>query len=387
MPMDVHNRTARPEEKMDLFEFEGKRLFSQYGISVPRSQLVKSGADAPFPFPFMLKAQTLSGGRGKAGGVRPCRDRAEYEKNCAEIMSLTIKGKPVCGLLAEEMLPISREMYLSLSLQGTQTPRLIACASGGMEIESLAKEEPDKILVMELDPFTGLSKEQTAQLLRFMQLETQPDAGAFLEALQKCFFSSDALLVEINPLGIVRGRLVALDAKVTLDEHAAFRRRELFSSVREGRAALTNYIDSPSDGTTITFVPLNGDIGLISDGAGTGMLTLGMITDAGGKVASFCELGGTTPASTMYKAMEYTLSGREDLKSLLVVLIGGFNRMDDMANGICSYIRDHGLSIPLFVRMVGNMEEEGKRIMAEAGLETYSSLSETVAKAVKAAEG
>lgn len=371
---------------MDLFEFEGKALFSRYGIPVPRSCMVMPGGEAPLAFPFMLKAQTLSGGRGKAGGVRACADQAEFEKNAAEILALTIKGKPVCGLLAEEMLSVKRELYLSLSLQGSAAPRLIACATGGMEIESLARTEPDKLLVLELDPFTGLSPEQSAELLSFLSLEGQPDAPAFLENLQRCFFETDALLVEINPLGLTDGKLVALDAKVVLDEHAAFRQKELLASLHEGRALLTGYTDRPSDGTTITFVPLCGDIGLISDGAGTGMLTLDMVTDAGGRVASFCELGGTTPASTMYKAMEYTLSGGGELKSLLIVLIGGFNRMDDMANGITAYVRDHGLAIPLFVRMVGNMEEEGCRIMAEAGFETYSSLSETVARAVKAAE-
>ena len=386
MPSDVSSGTDLPEGNMDLFEFEGKELFSRFGISVPRSCLAESGEEAPLPFPFMLKAQTLAGGRGKAGGVRQCRDRDEYEKNSAEIMALTVKGKPVCGLLAEEMLPIDREMYLSITLQGAQTPRLIACATGGMEIEKLAKTDPDKILVMEIDPFDGLSAEQTERLLRFMELERQPDARALVDRLQKCFFSTDALLVEINPLCLVNGRLEALDAKVVLDDHAEFRRGELFSSLRKGRERLVNYVDKPSDGTTITFVPLNGDIGLISDGAGTGMLTLDMVADAGGSVASFCELGGTTPAGTMYKALEYTLSGGKELKSLLIVLIGGFNRMDDMANGIVSYRREHGISVPMFVRMVGNMEEEGKRIMTEEGLETYSSLSETVARAVKAAK-
>ncbi|HAJ65670.1 MAG TPA: hypothetical protein DCM61_03690 [Clostridiales bacterium] len=372
---------------MDLFEFEGKKLFAQYGIPVPNARFVQPECDeAPLDYPFMLKAQTLSGGRGKAGGVRPCRDRADFEKNREEILALTIKGKPVCGLLAEEMLSIEREMYLAISLQGSETPKLIASAAGGMEIESLAKTEPDKILVMDLDPFTGLSAEQKETLIDFLSLEQQPEAWELLEKLQNCFFASDALLVEINPLGIVGGRLVALDAKVSLDDHAAFRQQELFASLREDRQPLSHYTEQTSDGTTITFVPLEGDIGLISDGAGTGMLTLDMVTDFGGRVASFCELGGTTPASTMYKAMEYTVLGQKDLKSLLIVLIGGFNRMDDMANGITSFIRDHGLSVPLYVRMVGNMEEEGRRIMTEAGLHTYSSLSETVKMAVKAAE-
>lgn len=370
---------------MNLFEFEGKQLLAQYGIKVPRARMATDFHTAPMAYPLMLKAQTLSGGRGKAGGIRLCRSEDDYVRNCGEIMEIKVKGKPVCGLMAEQALTIQRELYLAISLQGSSVPKLIACGVGGMEIEQLAKTEPDRIYTTELDPFYGLKREQIQELIAFLQLEEQKDAEKLIRSLQDCFFSLDALLVEINPLGIVDGALCALDAKIELDDKAEFRHAELFEKLRNGRRGLRNYQEEKDDGTTITFVPLEGDIGLISDGAGTGMLTLDMLHDQGGRAASFCELGGTTPASTMYKAMEYTMNSGRELKSLLVVLIGGFNRMDDMANGIVSYIKDHGLKIPLFVRMVGNMEEVGKQIMADAGLKTYNVLAEAVADAVAAA--
>ena len=369
---------------MKLFEFEGKALLSRYGIEVPRSRMAEDSA--PLPYPFVLKAQTLSGGRGKAGGVRLCENQEAFETNRQEIMDLTIQGHPVHGLLAEEAVSIQRELYIALTLQGVSRPKLIACASGGMEIETLAKTAPEQILNMEIDPLDGLSGEDLQRIASFLHLPEESGILSLLKNLQTCFFDTDALLVEINPLGLVEGRVVALDAKVELDDHAAYRHPEEFRQLEEGRSALKAYQAAEDDGTTITFVPLDGDIGLISDGAGTGMLTLDMLHDLGGKTASFCELGGTTPASTMYKALEYTMSTGRPLKSLLVVLIGGFNRMDDMANGIVGYHRDHPLQIPIFVRMVGNMEEAGKEIMAAAGFSTFDNLTEAASAAVAAAK-
>lgn len=371
---------------MKLFEYEGKNLLSTYGIPVPTSVLISDWEEAPIPYPFVLKAQTLSGGRGKAGGVRVCHTHTEFETAAREIMALKIKGNAVHGLLAEQAVSIQRELYLAITLQGTQKPRLIACASGGMEIEELAKSRPDQIFSEELDPFLGASDDQIHRLMAFLNLEEKTGLKELLKKMQACFFETDALLLEINPLGLVDGKLIALDAKVELDSNAAFRHTYLFSRIEADRNTLKNYQPEVDDGTTITFVPLDGDVALISDGAGTGMLTLDMLYDRGANVASFCELGGTTSANTMYKAMEYTLGSGIKLKSLLIVLIGGFNRMDDMANGIVAYQKDHGLDIPLFVRMVGNMEEEGKRIMAGAGLTTYNVLADAADDAVVVGE-
>ena len=369
---------------MKLFEFEGKRLLADCGIRVPESCMVTNLSQPPMAYPFVLKAQTLSGGRGKAGGIRICRNDEEFRKNAREIMSLTIKGNPVHGLLAEQVMEIRQEIYLAITQQSSAYPRLIACASGGMEIENLARTDPDRLFTAELDPFSGLSGEQLEKLISFLGLK-EGEIRKVIDALQHCFFHNDAVLVEINPLGVVDGGLMALDAKVELDNKAEYRHAALFDTIRQSRDILQNFTEEKDDGTTITFVPLDGTIGLISDGAGTGMLTLDMLYDRGGMVASFCELGGTTPASTMYKAMEYTFSSGKDLKSLLIVLIGGFNRMDDMANGIVSYLKDHEVQVPIITRMVGNMEEVGLKIMEEAGLKTYSVLTEAVDDAVAAA--
>ena len=176
---------------------------------------------------------------------------------------------------------------------------------------------------------------------------------------------------------------MALDAKIEIDDDAKPRLKELFERTFRSRPHRKGQMRSG----TITYVPLDGNVGLISDGAGTGMLTLDLIRDFGGSAADFCEMGGLTSPEVMYSAMDQVFSDRKDIKSLLVVLIGGFNRMDEMAEGITAYLRDHSVSIPLVVRMCGTMEEEGKTIMKEAGLPVYDDLRTAVADAVRFAAG
>jgi len=371
---------------MNLYEYEGKRLLSRFGIPVPRGEMVYAvDTAAPLPFPFVLKAQVLTGGRGKAGGIKVCTDEEAFKKNAAHILAMTIKGHQVHALLCEQMVKVERELYLSITLQGVDKPTLIISAEGGMEIEEVAKTDPDKIIRMEIDPFIGLKDYQLRMISRLLKYPDEQDLFTLIKKVEQAFFETKALLVEINPLGVVGGKLIALDSKFILDDHAGRPMRETVEMIEQERTKLINVKEEEKETTTITFVPLEGgEIGLISDGAGTGMLTLDLITDEGGKVASFCELGGTTPAEVMYRAMQLTLGRGFPIKSILVVLIGGFNRMDDMANGITGYLRDHKVDIPIFTRMCGTMEEEGKCIMAEAGLVTYDSLMDTVRDCVKA---
>lgn len=281
------------------------------------------------------------------------------------------------------MVSPDRELYISITAQGVRAPTLIASAMGGMEIEAVAAEHPEEILRMELDPFIGIKDYQRRELARKLGLKNDARLESFITRLQKLFFDCGAQLVEINPLGALEGKLIAMDAKVVLDSRARSAHEELFAWL-EARRGDIGFETAESDGTTITFVPLDGEIGLISDGAGTGMLTLDLLS-YGGTVSSFCELGGTTNADVMYKAMEYTCQKLP--KSILIVLIGGFNRMDDMANGITRYLREHPLGIPLVTRMCGTMEEEGLRIMRDAGLYTCSNLMEAVEKAAASAKG
>lgn len=370
---------------MDLFEFEGKRLLRDAGIPTPENAMVyAAGGKAPFAYPFILKAQVLVGGRGKAGGIKVCGNAADFAGHAAAILGMDIKGHTVYGLMAEEMVRPEHELYLSISLNGENgKPLLIASPMGGMDIEQLAKERPDNIFKLTIDPFSGIHAYQYKMLAEFLPMADADDLKTTVNKVYAAVKALNATLVEINPLGVVGGKLVALDAKVVLDDAAERLNAALTEKLKAERGKLKGYSEPVRENNTITFVPLSGDIGLISDGAGTGMLTLDLVGDAGGKVASFCELGGITNAETMRRAMEKTLFPGNTVKSLLIVLIGGFNRMDDMADGITRYMSEHTIDVPVFTRMCGTMEEEGCAIMAAHGLRYFTDLMETVRLSVE----
>lgn len=371
---------------MDLFEYEGKQLMKQFEVPVPESYLIiAENEKAPMDFPFVLKAQVMTGGRGKAGGVKVCEDEEAYELHKNRILHMEIKGHKVHGLLAEQMVKAQRELYLSITLQGVAKPTLIASRMGGMDIEQVSKESPDEIVKMEIDPFTGLKSYQKKYLAKRLEIEDMQDFYEFIGKIEKAFFETGAKLVEINPLGVVDGKLMAMDSKFSLDDHVR-KMKETMENLEKERENLYRYQAPEKEATTITYVPLDGDVGLISDGAGTGMLTLDLLNDEGLQVASFCELGGMTTEEVMYRAMDLTLTGHPEIKGVLIVLIGGFNRMDNMALGITKYVKEHQVNIPIYTRMCGTLEEVGLKTMEEAGMKTYSILTETVsdlAKAVK----
>lgn len=367
---------------MNLFEFEGKALLRKHGISLPESALICSeDAAAPMPLPFVLKAQVMTGGRGKAGGVRVCADDGEYRKNLGEILNMTIKGFTVHGLLAEEMMKPEHEYYLSITQQGVKRPTLIFSRMGGMDIESVASEHPEEIVRIEIDPFTRLKDYQISCLAAKMDVE-RAEARSFLLKLQEAYFEEHAVLTEINPLGVIDGKLTALDCKFVIDDHAGAA-ASVRDAIEANRGKLHKYITPEKETTTVTYVPLKGDVAMISDGAGTGMLTLDLLTDLGAEVACFTELGGMTSEEVMYRAMQLTLDGHSEIKGLLIVLIGGFNRMDNMARGIIRYLSEHEVNIPIYTRMCGTMEEEGLRLMAEAGLKTYYDLTDAATQLVQ----
>lgn len=372
---------------MNLFEYEGKQMMRRFEIPVPESRLLtQEDAEAPLPYPFVLKAQVMTGGRGKAGGVKVCTNEQEYKQYAHDILNMEIKGHKVHGLLAEEMVQAQRELYLSITLQGVKRPTLIASRMGGMDIEAVSKESPEEIVKMEIDPFTGLKGYQIKSLAKKLEIEDMQDFTAMIKKVQKAFFDGGAMLVEINPLGVVDGKLIAMDSKFVIDNHDR-RMKGVMAELEEARGNLKDYEPPVPEPTTITYVPLDGDLGLISDGAGTGMLTLDLLNDAGGKVASFCELGGMTTEEVMYRAMQLTLEGHPEIKGVIIVLIGGFNRMDNMALGITKYVKEHDVKIPIFTRMCGTMEEVGLATMKEAGMPTYNILTETVKQFVSEVEG
>ncbi|MDD4266571.1 MAG: succinate--CoA ligase subunit beta [Aminobacterium colombiense] len=376
---------------MKLYEFQGKELFARCGIPVPKRRLVRSFEDLEtLDAPLVLKSQVLSGGRGKAGGVVVCDDIASLVQEGKRLIGSSLKGERVLALLAEEKVDILQEYYLSFVIDGElKKPLIIASATGGMEIEKVAEEEPEKILKLSFDPLAGPSDYHFRRIADFLSLRNElKDLRKVLRAMCALFNQYDASLIEINPLVKTSAGLIALDSKINLDDDAEFRQKEIFQEFQEQQNVIQQNNAKAKDEGTITYVPLDGNIGMISDGAGTGMLSLDLIRDFGGEAADFCEMGGLTSPDVMYQAMETVFNkATKELKSLLVILIGGFNRMDEMAEGIIRYKNDHGLSVPLFVRLCGTMETEGKKMMIDSGLPVFDDLEEAVEKAVMAAEG
>ena len=372
---------------MKLYEFQGKSLFREAGIPVPKGAVVTASDRSGLFAPSAVKAQVLSGGRGKAGGVLLASTMDEAKKAADSILSMELKGEPVKAVLVEEKMNIRAEYYLAVTFDGEAgTPLFMASASGGMDIESVAEHTPEKILKLPVDPLWGLTDYKIREMADFLGYENKKEFASFARKLWNLFREKEAVLVEINPLVVTDSGLVALDSKIEIDDDAKPRLKDLFEQNLSEQARITGK-EADADHGTITYVPLDGNVGLISDGAGTGMVTLDLIKDFGGSAADFCEMGGLTSPEVMYSAMDQVFSDKKDIRSLLVVLIGGFNRMDEMAEGITSYLRDHSVSIPLVVRLCGTMEEEGKTIMKEAGLPVYDDLRTAVADAVRFAAG
>lgn len=372
---------------MDLFEYEGKHLLKKFGIPVPGNSLLYDASEAsPMPYPFVLKAQVLTGGRGKAGGIRVCENHNEYVSNLDSILGMSIKGIPVEAVLAEEKLNIIKEYYISITMRGTNAePLLIISSMGGMDIEAAAHSDENAVLKIKIDPAFGIKPYQIRYIAKKLNVNEVKELSHIINSLYYTYKTLNATLVEINPLAWTDKGFLALDSKISLDEKASSRLKDIYAELVEGRARLKHFTPPVKEETTITFVNLDGNVGLISDGAGTGMMTLDLVHDEGAQVASFCELGGTTNADVMYKAMKLTLS-KPDIKSVLIVLIGGFNRMDDMAEGIIRYKNEFGPQVPIYTRMCGTMEEIGKKLMTDAKLPLYNILIDAVKSAVAAAE-
>jgi len=372
---------------MKLYEFQGKRIFKENGIPVQKGNLLTSAEQInQIPPPVVLKAQVLTGGRGKAGGIKIWDGSLEISKLIHNMFTKKIRGETVAAVLVLEKVEIIQEIYLSITFNwDNATPILIVSSKGGMEIEEIAKEYPGEILTIPFNSFIGPTEYQIRYVAKTINYKNYKELKNIIDAVYKIFKNYDATLVEINPLVITPKGIVALDSKIDLDEKSYYRHKQLFENLLKEQSALQNINKDLKqyeyELDTISYIPLSGKIGLISDGAGTGMLALDLIKDAGGEAANFCEMGGITNPEVIYKAIEVVLA-KPGIKSLLIVLIGGFNRMDEMAAGIIKYRKEHNLKVPIFVRMCGTFEEVGKRMMNKAGIPTYDDLLKAVKEAV-----
>ena len=365
---------------MRLYEYEAKMLFGKFGIPLPESGHARSAEEVEkvadrLGFPVILKGQVLTGGRGKAGGIRIIDRREDLKAQSEELFNLKIKGYPVGSVLVEKALDIDRELYLGVTINRTDYRIVvIASDSGGVDIEKVAAKTPEKIHTKELEIDEKFYQFQAIQLGGKIGIPSDKirDFATIALALLKFFRSYDAKLAEINPLIVTKsGELIAADARVSLDDDALFRHpdlKEMGIEKRHEEGELTpREIQAHESG--IPYLDLDGDIGMFPGGAGFGIMGNDFIQYFGGRPANFMDSGGG-PTPERIARMLVLLDENSQVKVIFGARFGGISRCDDFARGVIKFLREHGLSKPMVLRMTGNMWQEGVKIFEEARRET-----------------
>jgi succinyl-CoA synthetase beta subunit len=353
---------------VDLFEYQGKQYFARYGIPVSAGGVADSVEEAVAEaakagYPVVIKAQVQVGGRGKAGGIKLAADEAETRLHAGNILGLDIKGHVVHRLWVEHASDISREYYASFTLDRAAKKHLaMVSARGGVEIETVAEEDPTAIAKLHIDPAVGFSATDSARLVADAGLDPEARAGAeaILGDLYRCYVEGDADLVEINPLILTpEGKVHALDAKVTLDDNAAFRHPEWddFRDIDEfdERERLAR-----SKG--LQYVGLDGYVGIIANGAGLAMSTCDVVNQVGGKPANFLDIGGGANAEVMANALE-VINSDPNVRAIFINIFGGITRGEEVANGIVTALGRVDIEAPMVIRLDGTNAEEGQEIL------------------------
>jgi succinyl-CoA synthetase beta subunit len=357
---------------VDLYEYQGKELFRRFGIPVSEGRLATTPAEARAAADeigglIVVKAQVLTGGRGKAGGVKLAEGPDDVEQKADEILGLDINGHVVRKLWIESASDIAKEYYLSLTFdRGTKKPLFMLTTEGGVEIEEVAATNPDALSRLHVDPLEGFQPYQARRLIYGAGIEDESEQNqilAIVEKLYRCFVESDAMLCEVNPLIVTPdGEVRALDSKFTVDDNALFRHPDI-AEMRDPEAYPPE--ERAAREKDVTYVKLDGDVGILGNGAGLVMSTLDVIALVGGRPANFCDLGGGGDAQGVVDALEVITSDPQ-VKSILFNIFAGITRCDVVAQGILQALSQITISHPIVVRFDGTNAEEGRQILADA---------------------
>jgi succinyl-CoA synthetase beta subunit len=377
---------------VDLYEYQGKELFARYRIPLIQSEAASSAPDARAAAGRLgavaVKAQVQIGGRGKGGGIVLARSPVEAEEAARKILEGGFQGMPVNRVLVERLVDIRQELYTAITLNRSAR-RYVAMTSteGGIDIEEVAESKPEAIRRATLDPLLGFKPYHARRLVGGFPEEIREDAADLLATLYRLMVECDATLVEVNPLAVLGdGRLVPLDAKVTLDDNALFRHPDL---AEFAKAFALDPTEARARARGLQYVKLDGEVGIIGNGAGLVMSTLDVVQQAGGAAANFLDAGGGADADLMATALEVILSDPA-VRSVLVNIFGGITRCDEVAQGILDALDRIDATVPIVVRLDGTNAEEGRRILDEAGHESIipaPTMLEAAQKAVDAAKG
>lgn len=371
---------------MKLYEYEAKQLFSLYNIPVPEYGLARTPEEAReiterLGGKSVLKAQVLVAGRGKAGGIKFAESPQEAYELAKELLGMEIKGEKVNSLLISKIVSIDRELYLSIVIdRSVGAASILASSEGGIDIEELAAKSPEKIIRVYVDPLVGLKSYHVRRITESINLsdEQKKVLQDIILSLYRLFVEFDCELAEINPLAVDKeGKLVPVDAKVIIDDNSLFRRKEFAERVS---AELSEFeLEAKKYG--FSYVELDGDIGIIGNGAGLTMATMDVVKLYGGKPANFLDIGGGARADVVEKAASLLLK-HPKVKVLLVNVLGGITRCDEVAKGLVNALKTCGKDKKLVVRLMGTNEEEGKRILSDAGISAFDSMEDAAKNAV-----
>ncbi len=378
---------------MDLYEHMGKDLFRAYGVPTPRGRIARSPAEAAeaatvFGGKAVVKVQVQAGGRGKGGGVVLVDSPELAATEAARMMADGFKGHPVDRVLVEEQLSIAREFYTSFLLDRSVGDYLaMITAEGGVDIETLAHERPEAIRRAHVDPLLGLRPYHVRDLVGTLPLDAREGAGDVLHRLFTLLRERDASLVEVNPLvQLEDGSVVAIDAKVTIDDNALVRHPDLADLQKEFPI---DPVEKRAKDAGLQYVKLDGDVGIIGNGAGLVMSTLDVVAQAGAKAANFLDVGGGASAGTMAVSLEVILSDPA-VRTVFINIFGGITRCDVVAEGVLEALSGVDASVPIVLRLDGTNAAEGRRIIAEANdprIVSVATMDEAAAEAARLAKG
>ena len=373
---------------MKIHEYQARNLFRKYGIPVPDGVVCQTVEEVKEKVPNdgklrVVKAQVHVGGRGKAGGVKLAKSKEEAVEKAGQILGMDIKGLTVEKVLVAEAVDIEKEFYVGLiNDRNSKSVTLMASAEGGVEIEEVAKTNPEKIIKMPIDPTMGLMDWQARKIA--LQLVSDPaqirQVATILVKLYKLYVESDASLAEINPLVVTPDkRVLAIDGKMNFDDNALFRQPEVLA-MREVTPDEQKEIDANEKG--LSYIKLDGNIGCMVNGAGLAMATMDMIKLYGGEPANFLDIGGSSNPKKVIDAMNILLSDT-NVKAVMINIFGGITRCDDVARGLVAALTIIKTDIPIVIRLSGTNAKEGLAIIKEFGLPTVSTMSEAAKKAIE----
>ncbi len=376
---------------MKIHEYQAKELFKRQGIAVPDGRVVSTPDEAKQAAEelggmVVVKAQVLSGGRGKAGGVKLAKNSEEARELADAILGIKIKGLTVSRLLITPAVDIEKEYYVGIVQdRAAQRPTLMVSGAGGVDIEEVAKTTPELIIKYPIDPNLGLSHFEARQVaFQVAEGKVALKMAAILVLLWQAYRDSDANIAEINPLIVTpEGEVWAIDAKINLDDNGLYRQRELIGwrDPEESDPA-----ENEARAAGLSFVKLEGSVGCLVNGAGLAMATMDLVKHYGGEPANFLDIGGSSNPDKVVKALEI-ITRDENVKAILFNIFGGITRCDDVARGIIEAESRLDLKVPIVVRLVGTNETEARALLSETKLVSAETMDDAVQKAIKLAKG